>query len=45
MHCGLKPIGYMFHMFFSILAVLIRQKIFKNVPKAERYNNDIQKTQ
>ena len=45
MHSGLKPIGYMFHMFFSILAVLIRQKIFKNVPKAERYNNDIQKTQ
>ena len=44
-HSGLKPIGYMFHMFFSILAVLIRQKIFKNVPKAERYNNDIQKTQ
>ena len=30
---------------FSILSVLIRQKIFKNVPKAERYNNDIQKTQ
>ena len=45
MHSCLKPIGYMFHMFFSILAVLIRQKIFKNVPKAERYNNDIQKTQ
>ena len=45
MHSVLKPIGYMFHMFFSILAVLIRQKIFKNVPKAERYNNDIQKTQ
>ena len=45
MNSGFKSIGYMFHMFVSILAGLIRQKIFKNVPKAERYNNDIQKTQ
>lgn len=43
MHSGLKPIGYMFHMFFSILSVLIRQRILKIVPKAESYNNDIQK--
>lgn len=43
MHSGLKPIGYMFHMFFSILSVIVRQRILKIVPKAENYNNDIQK--
>ncbi len=35
MHSGLKPIGYMFHMFLSIMAVLVRQHILKNVPKAD----------
>lgn len=44
MHSGLKPIWYMFHMFFSILSVIVRHKILKIVPHAESYNNDIQKT-
>lgn len=34
MHSGLKPIGYMFHMFLSILGILIRQSKEKNEPKA-----------
>ncbi len=38
MHSGLKPIGYMFHMFLSILAVLIRYSKYKNEPK------DVEKT-
>lgn len=42
MHSGLKPIGYMIHMFFSILSVLTRHKLLKIVPKAENYGNDIQ---
>lgn len=43
MHSGLKPIGYMFHMFFSILSVIVRQQCLKIEPKAESYSNDIQK--
>jgi hypothetical protein len=41
MHSGLKPIGYMFHMFFSLAAVIIRHKILKNVPKMESSPHDI----
>ena len=39
MHSGLKPIGYMFHMFLSILGILIRQNKEKNEPKAVEKNN------
>lgn len=42
MHSGLKPIGYMFHMFLSIMAVIVRQRILKNVPEVDNYNHDIQ---
>jgi hypothetical protein len=34
MHSGLKPIIYMFRMFFSILAVLFRIKVLKTDVKA-----------
>jgi glycosyltransferase involved in cell wall biosynthesis len=43
MHSGLKPIGYMFHMFFSLTAVIIRQKYLKNEPKVENNRYDIPK--
>lgn len=38
MHSGLKPIWYMIHMTMSITGVLVRQKILKNVPKAEEFD-------
>lgn len=39
MHSGLKPIGYMFHMFLSILGILIRVRHEKNEPKAVEKSN------
>jgi glycosyltransferase involved in cell wall biosynthesis len=42
MHSGLKPIGYMFHMFFSIIGVVFRYKILKITPEAGTEHYDFQ---
>ena len=42
MHSGIKPLFYMFHMFFSICAVLFRFHVLKMIPKLGRdfYESD-----
>ncbi len=36
MHSGLRPVGYMFHMFLSIVGVIVRQQSEKRRAKKER---------
>lgn len=42
MHSGLKPVIYMFRMFFSILAVVFRIKVFK-LETEEKLSNELYK--
>ena len=42
MHSGWKPALYMFRMFFSILAVIFRVKVFK-IETEEKLSNELYK--